>query len=315
MDIDPQLLKKYWSGECTAAEKDQVEHWLKADEPLNKYQIKANANKDSLKEELWSAISERRGLDIPSSGNEQQPFPIRRSLFIAASLLAFIIVSLILNRSTKPDRVAIHKITVPYGKQMSVVLADGTEVMLNSGTEFTYPETFGSDIRKVRIIGEGYFHVTRNKDKPFIVETLHSSTKVIGTKFNLKEFRADDQAKVTLQEGSVEFSAKLNSRSIVLVPNEQAIVKDGTISRKAVNVQLDLGWKEGMLSFDDVPFKEALREIERHYNVVISVQDPLLNKLKIRGSFKLMALGQLLEEIAYLLNIKYRVQGRNIIIY
>lgn len=315
MDIDPDLLEKYWLGQCSPEEKIVVEEWLNAGEPVREYTLKSDINKAHLENEIWAHISETVRHDATPTSKQEQQFKIKKVFYIAASLLLFTGLSILALRSVKPDLVAIHNIKVPFGKQMTITLPDGTSVTLNSGSEFTYPEKFKNTIRKVMLCGEAYFQVTKNKEKPFIVETPRSITKVLGTKFNLKEFHSDDQTKVTLEEGKVAFSAKTTSRSIILKPGDQAILKDDQIEKRPVNVQYYLNWQKGVLNFQDTPLKDALSEIERYYNVTVTVKDPSVNKLKIRGTFKQVSVSKLFQELSYLLNIKYHIANNHITIY
>ena len=80
----------------------------------------------------------------------------------------------------------------PMGMRSSVVLSDGTKVILNAGTTLSYPAAFVSGQREVKVNGEAFFEVSHDKEHPFIVSAENVKVKVLGTKFNVKAYDDDD---------------------------------------------------------------------------------------------------------------------------
>lgn len=91
----------------------------------------------------------------------------------------------------------------PLGSRTKLTLPDGTLVWLNAGSRITYSQGFGVGNRKIELIGEGYFEVKRNEEVPFLVKTNSLLVKVLGTKFNFRDYPDDAEAIVSLSEGKV----------------------------------------------------------------------------------------------------------------
>ncbi len=100
--------------------------------------------------------------------------------------------------SFRQGDVAAHHVSVPAEGSRHIVLADGTEVTLNSGSQFDYDGT-----RQCELHGEGYFNVTKS-DEPFVVRTTHLNVTVLGTEFNLSAYDDSDLSVVMLYTGSVK---------------------------------------------------------------------------------------------------------------
>lgn len=85
----------------------------------------------------------------------------------------------------------INKVIIPYGKKSMIQLSDGTKVWLNAGSQLIYPSQFIHKTRQVMLIGEAYFDVAKNSDKPFIVRASDIYVHVHGTKFDISAYPED----------------------------------------------------------------------------------------------------------------------------
>lgn len=85
----------------------------------------------------------------------------------------------------KEHKSELNTIYVPYGKRSTLILADGSKVYLNSGSSLVYPVVFAKDKREVYLDGEGYFEVSKEARRKFIVQTSCKAIEVLGTKFNV----------------------------------------------------------------------------------------------------------------------------------
>jgi len=159
----------------------------------------------------------------------------------------------------------LNKLRVPFGRRTSIVLADGSKVDINSGTEMEFPSSFEGSTREINIIGEIFIDVAKNTDKPFIINTPKSKIRVYGTSFNVSAYSDDLQESVVLLNGSVQIES--NNNSILLEPNELAEIKNGSIDKKKVDVVDYIGWKNGFLQFNKSPLNEVLKKIGRYYNL------------------------------------------------
>jgi transmembrane sensor len=158
-----------------------------------------------------------------------------------------------------------NTIKTPKNGQYKLILPDGTKVYLNAGSSLKYPVRFAGNERRVTLTGEGYFEVTKNVKKPFIVNTINQTIKVLGTHFSVSSYDWDT-ARTTLAEGKVEVRASTGQKTL-LTPNNQAIViQQGIIIRK-VNAASLTEWKDGLFIFKNTSLKDGLRQISGWYNV------------------------------------------------
>ncbi|MBN1905976.1 MAG: FecR domain-containing protein, partial [Deltaproteobacteria bacterium] len=93
--------------------------------------------------------------------------------------------TILLNDSVRINQpsVGFNQVIVPYGRRITVFLADGTQVRLNSGSRLVYPPQFSENKREVYLEGEGLFNVKNNEDRPFYVQTDKFKVQVLGTTF------------------------------------------------------------------------------------------------------------------------------------
>ncbi len=160
---------------------------------------------------------------------------------------------------------------VTHAREMRhVVLADDTEVWLNSLSSLTYPEKFADGERSVRLKGEAYFKVARDVARPFVITTAHLRTKVLGTEFNVRSYSRDD-AHVTLVEGAVEVSA---GGSVVRIsPSEDATIEDDGLRVSHVNTKDFTSWRHGIMYFDNASLRTILQEMGSWYGMNVICND------------------------------------------
>ena len=103
-------------------------------------------------------------------------------------------------------------ITVPAGQRINITLVDGTNVWLNARTSLSYPVKFGKNNRQVVLDGEAYFDVTKDKSKPFIVQTDNYNVEVLGTKFDVNAYSETGEFETTLMSGSVKVASASDSK-------------------------------------------------------------------------------------------------------
>ena len=210
-----------------------------------------------------------------------------------------------------------NELYVPNGQIFKVVLSDGTIVWLNSNTKLRYPTAFSKemDTRMVWLEGEAFFDVMPNKNKPFIVSANEVDVKVLGTKFNISSYQADDAIYTTLIEGSVsiqENSAKQNA--ITIQPNFQATFEKESmhLDSKKVNTGEYTAWIQRKIIFNNTSFEELIPRIERTYNVKILNENLKLNKEQFTGEFDIESIETVFKALSASIPFEYTI-NKNII--
>ena len=185
-----------------------------------------------------------------------------------------------------------NQLIVPYGKNSSIRLPDGTMAYLNAGSRLMYPAAFQGKSREVFLLGEGYFEVTHDKGLPFIVRTNDLSVVVTGTRFNVSAYPADKIIETVLVDGKVvvhENSLKIFRKEVELKPNELASFNRETLETnvKPVDVSNHVAWHEGYLNFRGTDLNRIVARLERYYNIKIFLDDPMLGMRRITGKLAL----------------------------
>lgn len=177
----------------------------------------------------------------------------------------------------------LNKLIVPYGKRANLTLSDGTEVWLNSGTQFDFPSNFTGKKREVYVNGEVFIDVAHSPRIPFIAHVGDMEIQVHGTSFNISAYNEDIRKTVVLVDGKVKI--KTADRYMTeLLPNEKIEVMGSDIVKGSVNVSEYVSWTKGILEFEETPISEILRKIGRYYNVQFeSSPDITLNDKSCSG--------------------------------
>ena len=204
-------------------------------------------------------------------------------------------------------------LTTPRGGQYRLMLPDQTLVWLNAESSITFPTAFIGKERRVKITGEVYFEVSKNKNKPFIVESSQANVEVLGTHFNFNAYPDEEQA-VTLLEGSIKLVHGKNSK--LILPGQQVIYSAYSDSFILNNVDIDnvVDWKNGLFIFEDASLKQVMRQIGRWYDVDVKYAGKTPN-VKFNG---VISRNNNLSKIIKLLqtagNISFDIQAKTIIV-
>lgn len=234
---------------------------------------------------------------------------------------------------SRPDYTVINTVYVPFGKTRELILPDGTRVRLNSGSTITYPQSFAANKREVTLHGEGFFEVTKNHKRPFLVVTDHLTVKVLGTVFNVKAYADDKNTETTLLRGKVQVELKDRpEKSIILLPNEKLVVmndspdNDNIVNDKEARTEYQLkklpnikpediketAWLSNRLVFINENFEGVAKQMERKYNVQMIFDDQVLKTEQISGVLEKESLENALGIIKLTTPFKFKTEGRTI---
>lgn len=197
----------------------------------------------------------------------------------------------------------------------SFELPDGTEISLNKNSTLSYSSSYGEDVREVSLEGEGFFSVTKNKAKAFVVDLNGSKISVLGTVFNVKNYENEHVTTATLLEGSIRFETP--DQQILLKPDQQLVFDKSSNKIEMSNVSTDLAtaWKSHLIKYKSLPFKEFLDMLKKQYNVEIVLQNEALADQKVTGSFdESLTVDQILDLMKKNLSFKWKKEGYKYVI-
>ena len=196
------------------------------------------------------------------------------------------------------------------GQQSKVILPDSSVVLLNSGTQLTYNSNFGNTNRDIKLKGQAFFQVTKNKKLPLVVSCNDIKVKVLGTRFDVNAYPTNKNIKVSLQKGSIELlNSKKKSFSYYLVPGEMAQFDKQTekVVINKVNISRVIAWTDGILYFENSPMKEVFIRLEREYNIEIHVNNPKIFKSVFTAKIKNENIDEIFKSIDYSCSVNSRI--------
>lgn len=273
-----ELLHKYFKGDATEKEENQIVEWVESSAENKERFLKERLLFDATLFADDSAIQrKRRG-------------PIYLYPLIAIAAMLAIVFVMDLPHMHKPQQQLSQTIRIPAGQRAQMELPDGSVVWLNSQTTLTYDEDFGKKDRKVNLDGEAYFEVAHNKKIPFYVQTEKIKVEVTGTKFDVCSYSGSNNFIARLIEGSINLmlaNDKEEKHLSSLTKGKYFAMDNGKFRTGELTSNNALAWMQGIYYFDDVPFKELLEKIALYYNYKITVNNPkILENYRCTGKFK-----------------------------
>lgn len=322
MTIDENILLKYLDGTQSESERTEVEVWL-AESPDN----------EQVLEQLYFTLEVTNRLHVMESADPELALVRFKSRIhkqnkkvnlyrtwsilqkVAAVLfIPVLVLSAYLFMQTGRERVRMVEVRTNPGVISKFELPDGTKVWLNAGSTLSYPENFWPERRLVQLTGQGYFEVTKDPEKPFIVKVDPMySVEVLGTSFDVSAYKDDEQIETTLVEGSVKLNIKAgNGKDVsqLLQPNEKADFMRATnkLTIQTVNTDYNTSWRNGEVVFRNNSMEQVLKTLSRHYNVQFDVKDKDVLSSVITARFKDEQLPQVMEYLKLASGVTYTIK-------
>jgi hypothetical protein len=215
-------------------------------------------------------------------------------------------------------------------KAQIITLSDGSSVLLQPKSKLSYPKIFAENERRVYLSGEGFFEISKNPNKPFLVFANEVVTKVVGTSFRISAFSNEPNIEILVRTGKVKVQSNemalsfKKDKEITLLPNEALrftrknstfnkitdVTKDESLIHSARTIE--------QLSFDftDIPVSQIFKTIEQAYLVNIEFSEDKLKDCHLTSSLNDQPLPQKLKIICKALgnNTSYEMNGNQIII-
>jgi len=283
------LLRNYLEGNASQLEREQVFRWIKASSVNEKEFNNLRRLQDI---SIWHSSGNKRALSDKKQRKIITPVFSR----IAAIFLLGILLSVFAYRHNflrQDERMAsinetagMQQVAVPAGRSAELLLSDGTRVWLNSRSRLVFPDSFGDDSRVVQLYGEGFFEVTPDLERPFIVETERYSVRVLGTEFNVKAYDTAKSFEISLLSGSVEINLANESDNLLLKPHQCAIIANNEVKLTSFDSNNFL-WREGILYIDDKNINEIALLLEQYYDTKINIEGGRQMTRRYTGKFRL----------------------------
>ena len=225
---------------------------------------------------------------------------LKRKLPLAYGLIILILSPLAYDAFSK------RQVGTSSAEEKSVLLADGTEVILNSESELTYNRNYNKNSRSVHLVGEAYFSVKKG-NIPFNVLTPHGKISVLGTSFNIRT--RNDGFEVGVNDGEVQVS---NENSLINLSKGQFIdVKSEFISSNILQIPSDQypDWLNRKFYCNETTLESLCLEIERTFDIKINFTNPNLKSLTITGLIEASDLNNVLQTVSILTKHKFKLEG------
>ena len=322
------LIAKILSGEGSPEEKQSLKRWLE-ESPANSSYFRefeqiwqsAQIKVEQFEPDAKVALQKLDSLILDKERKEKKArIHFYQYLKIAAAILLIAIsvsVALIYGFDTyKSEERNLTTITAATESGKSVILEDGTIVWLNSNSSLRYPNQFTGNKREVFLVGEAFFEVKKDSQKPFLIHAGNSVTQVLGTAFNVNAFPEKEEVIVSVISGKVAFYPQEEEENqVVLEKGERGIFT--TQSEKPVKSLLPnlnfLSWKTGVLTFDNTALQDAIQTIAHHFKRKI-ILDERLSDCRLSATFNNQPIEDILDELALILHLQINQQDNKIIL-
>lgn len=221
------------------------------------------------------------------------------------------------NNPGKDANVYYNTVSTPKGGQYQLTLADGTKIWMNAASMLRFPTAFTGKERLIELNGEAYFEVAKNAQAPFIVKTKSGTTvQVLGTHFNIMAYSDEKDTKTTLLEGAVKVACGASEATIK--PGQQALslINNATASisiNKAASISEAIAWKNGVFEFNNADLKMVMRQIARWYDVDITYEGNLPEKVFTGSMARNLNAADLLSGIEFI-GVKFKIDGKKIVV-
>ena len=286
-----QWLALLESGAATERDHAALQHWRDSHPQHEQTWQKAQSLR-----QRFSALPQAlamASLDRPQPGRRAV---LKRALGVAALLPTAWLISRQLPIDTwRAD------LRTATGERKRLPLADGASLQLNTATAVDVDMAQ----RRVSLV-DGELALTVPGAAAMTVQTRYGQLLVSHADVCIRQLASG--CLVSVLKGTVQVR-DLSGQMATLQAGQQAPLKAGGLGARALFDVLQLGWRDGVLTAQNQPLGDFLRELERYRPGVLR-WEPRLETLRVTGSFRLDDTDRILNLLAstLALDVQYRTR-------
>ncbi len=316
---DYELLSRFFSGECSSAEIQEIETRRLSDsafdsmycalEKLWGLNPPASTPPEFNVDRAWDKVNVRlEGVKIPSN-TKSRPKPFTWIAVAAGFALLF---GYFL---WQPSNQGFQGHVLAQAEIVTDTLPDASVITLNKASEIEVNYQKGK--RNVDLNGEAFFDVARDEERPFVISSGDIQVAVLGTSFTVKAIQGDSVVEVWVKSGKVKFyGTYAGSDSLILTPNQKGIFnKNKRTFRKLEDSNLNaVSWKTERLIFSNTRLAEVIPLLEQVYGRSIQFDQHSQENCQINADFENEPLEIVLEVIGQTFNLKVEERGDTLVL-
>lgn len=275
------IIDRYLAGNATEHEVRTIEQFY---ETMSKPEMEwKDSDKIKIRERLYRKIISRA---------QRKSIRLRYQISAAAAILLIVGVSYFLWKPFSEQTElgsADHKeiVVTAEDDQKSVLLSDGTYILLSKGSTISYSDHFNLH-RQIKLTGEAWFDVQRDDHHPFQVITDEVTTTVLGTSFQINTNPETSKVEVKVTSGRVQVTAQ-DKEIAVLEKDEQLEYQAGQYKIEREGPISDLTTlplpEPGSWKLANITMGEAVSFIEKRWNTTIEFENMEIRDCPLYASF------------------------------
>jgi len=203
--------------------------------------------------------------------------------------------------------------STPVGGHEILSLRDGSTIELNTDTSVRLDASQRSATLEH---GEAYFQIQHDAEHPFVLKVAGHVVTDLGTKFLVRS--AGQRVEVSLIEGMARIEAKEKpSQEALLTPGDFAVATADELEvrrQQPAAVKQELGWRRGVIVFDNTSLADAAAEFNRYNDTKLIVADPEIGRMKIGATFPAHDVERFARAAHVLLGARLIKKGNEIVI-
>lgn len=304
------LIQKLLSGKLSSSEREALNKQPFIDRMLKNQW-------EETPEQMADYVKEQRILDKITYQIHQRPkrkSVLQQPMQIAVALIGIALIGSLLFLLNKPPKQEIWYVrSLGYQCMDSLLLPDGSKVILNAGSKLIYPEDFNGDKREVTLSGQAFFYVKSDANRPFTVKTKNMNVTALGTAFEVFSFDDDGGSETILLNGKTLVETK-NQQGIIqnkyiLKPNDKLSYhekKEANIEQ--INADSYSAWRSGgKLKFTNEQLLMIIPRLEKWYGQKIICPSEIAKHYRFTFSIRNESLEQILSNMSQSSSLAYQL--------
>jgi ferric-dicitrate binding protein FerR (iron transport regulator) len=330
-DHDWERLARYLAGESSKAERAEVDAWLAADSTRRELLARLKpgwelagrgadepaTDVDAAWSRMSASIDKHEAASVRGVG-ERRYAPLLRAaavlVLVSGSVLAWRAWVARSGMGTTPIVVAARTFVTTPGERRTITLEDSTEIVLGVASRLMVAAGYGASSREMTLDGEALFRVRHDVARPFRVRAGGAVTEDLGTEFAVRAYAGNDTIRVVVGEGSVALRRQdADSASGAVVRAGETGVLPGSgrpIIARTINGGASLAFARGQLVFDNVSMTRVAEELERWYDVDVTLANESLGARHVTVTFSGEPVDEVLRVIALSIGARVEHRGR-----